>query len=275
MLKIAAFKALAVIGMAFAIHLLIKGIEFQQYWWRKRVIRGQINIVLSLLVLIIVAPVVFALMTNYGTVHMKADLPEDESSYVLNYIFSVNPKLTEGLRMIDLRESPHSVEFYLWQINWKLRQETPAVGMYTPLTKKIYIPLNGNITSVQQLESVWIHELGHHVWFYLLTTEERQSFIELHDLDMDQIETNKLTNETNITTNLTTIGLPSEYAEKSIEEDFADSFQRYFLYHREDAWITLEGASRVKILDDSLARILECENAKSCVLFDTSTPPSN
>lgn len=52
---------------------------------------------------------------------------------------------------------------------------------------------------------VWIHEVGHHVWYYHLTDDERTTFSSFH-------------NESQ----------PTNYSSKNIQEDFAESFAIYF-----------------------------------------------
>jgi hypothetical protein len=61
-------------------------------------------------------------------------------------------------------------------------------------------------------KQLWLHELGHHVWFYLASSSQRLSFDNVHEVTL---------------LNRTDLHFPSEYAGKNSREDFAESFSIY------------------------------------------------
>lgn len=73
-----------------------------------------------------------------------------------------------------------------------------AIGTYIPASRTIWIDKN------TEFDGVWLHEIGHHLWYYHLTDTERTTFTTLHPTSP-----------------------PTNYSTTSVEEDFAESFAIY------------------------------------------------
>jgi hypothetical protein len=73
-----------------------------------------------------------------------------------------------------------------------------AIGTYIPASRSIWLDKS------QEFDGVWLHEIGHHLWYYHLTDAERATFTTLH-----------------------TTAPPTNYSTTSVEEDFAESFSVY------------------------------------------------
>lgn len=149
-----------------------------------------------------------------------------------------HPALLKNLRSVSII----SPQLYLDVFALSL---TNSLGVYVAPTRSIYI---SEYTSPYP----WRHELGHHLWYYHLTNQERDSFISLHERD--------------INVNF----FPSAYAMTDAGEDFAESFQMLIsessISERRSEWMENSGG-RAELISDVLQRLTGCASPSPSCAF--------
>jgi hypothetical protein len=109
-------------------------------------------------------------------------------------------------------------------------------GDYNQYTRTIRIKLN------EAKYSVWFHELGHHLWYYLLTDDERAEWLRMDASYHSQYASGNRTSDL----------FPDEYAMKNSGEDFAESFSFLVAFPTENNHLSQD---RVRFLTSVIRRI--------------------
>ena len=184
--------------------------------------------------------------------HIQGDV--ENVNDVQYFVGRTNSLLLEDLRVIDVSN------------DWYAQLLSDSPGTYYAFSRTLFLDLNlsRNVSSSQSLESVWWHELGHHIWHYLLNDTERDGFTGLHMKD----EYYELTGDHGY--------FPTNYAMKNVQEDFSESFSRWVIddINGEFHWAYRTerlDPERAHIIRQSIRRITHCEldDAVRCVFSKT------
>lgn len=232
-------RVVLVVGFPIGLYAIWKGLRLQRWWWRRRVITGKWFVVAGVFLAGMTIIPFFSILSFSHSVEVSSDYQALDQ-----LVLTTHPGLVEGLRKVEFTEDPLNPEYYIWRLS------SDAIGFYTPMTRTIFIPVDGRMTAFSEFNTVWWHELAHHIWYYHMTHDQRNRFVALHEESHAAL--GKASTEFRF-------GFPSEYGMTSPEEDFADSFA-YFMTARADmrTWVTEEGASRVAVIEEVLLEIADC-----------------
>lgn len=191
----------------------------------------------SLFSLFLLAPYVFSVFTTELIVSTSD--PANMQMIALS-----NPLLLEGLKRVDMIPPPH----------FSLQKFSPnSAGNYNPSDRRIFI--DAHSLSVW----TWWHELGHHVWFILMTTEEKQAWIAHYEKQRAVYADGFY---------------PTMYAKKNVREDFAESFMLYVGYNElrgsmlhPDLPTGLD-VERRYMLEQVIQRLTDCEPVTRLCYYD-------
>ena len=112
----------------------------------------------------------------------------DDNPSCGSYIAHTNPALIQYLGDVYCHEA-RGVAGLFW--------DDDTSGQYDSVSRKMYL----------KYPESWWHELGHHIWHWLLTDEQRADYTRVFDSGT---------------------GSPTHYAKQSVEEDWAESFAFYY-----------------------------------------------
>ena len=192
---------------------------------------------IALFFITLLTPYVFSIFTTELTVSTS-----DASN--MQMIALSHPLLLEGLKRVQM--TPPS----LFTVQGLFLRESR--GNYNPADRSIYIDSDDvNVWT-------WWHELGHHVWFILMTTEEKEAWNN-HYLKQRALYTDGF--------------YPTMYAKKNAREDFAESFMLYvgvnelrgYMIHPELP--TGLDIQRRYMLETIVQRITGCENVTALCYY--------
>ena len=147
----------------------------------------------------------------------------DEDPSCGSYIAHTNPALMQYLGEVYCYKA-RGVAGVFW--------EDDTSGQYDPVSRRLYL----------KYPESWWHELGHHIWHWLLTDEQREDYTRVFDSGS---------------------GSPSKYAEQNVEEDWAESFAYYYApgefiqYHNLNATTDVLDERREILIDFYVGRIVE------------------
>ena len=147
---------------------------------------------------------------------------------VHDLVQQTNPLLLTNLNSIEY--GVDEIPYGLW------RGDQENVGEYNGAFRTIVIELQEEDVeqSLWSVESTYWHELGHHLWYWFLTDDERAVWAGIYDKDYY------------IWSNEGFPYFPTDYASTSAKEDFAESFSRFVIDYpdKEFKW-----AYRTQFLD--------------------------
>ena len=148
---------------------------------------------------------------------------------------NTNPHLLHGLRSI--RVTADENDFHELNLNGK---KEVSIGQYSLLNREILLlePLGLDV------DTYW-HELGHHIYYQLLTSEEIKAFDKIHN------------------SSFATKTFPTKYASTDAKEDFADSFELWVFGMNDPIGRRLDPA-REQMINSSIARITNCTLDRAC-----------
>jgi len=125
---------------------------------------------------------------------------------VNGFVENTNPVLLEGLHVVDFTRSSVPVSLF--------EDTSDNAGEYNPANRRIIVvPVNASYAWFDEFS--WWHELGHHVWHWHLTDEEREVWKGMYAKDMYIEEAGEFPYFT------------TDYAKTSYGEDFSESFARW------------------------------------------------
>jgi len=244
-LEIVVVKIILILGFPFSTYILLKGVRIRRLWWwrRKRTIARVFMVFGAFMMGITFIP--FLSFLDGGSVSVNS-----EYMVLDQLVLTTRPELTKHLRAVDFTTHPINPEYYAW------RAKSEAVGLYTPLTRTIFIPVDGRIETYSDFDIIWWHELGHHVWYYHMSAEQRDRFTKSHEESIAAYYSTSF----NVTESQFKYGFVSDYAHTSISEDFAESFSYYIVANNNAEWALEEGYSRAELIKEILQDTIGCSD---------------
>ena len=185
-----------------------------------------------------------------GTLFQSPLSVVSEDGTGLSLIAETNPDLLSGLNEVNL------VKFD--GIN-KFKHGKTTVATYYAMDRALTIPHNV-VTHIDEapvmVEEIWWHELGHHIWFWHMSDQERQAFEGIHARDWLRVEHEEFPY------------FPTNYSKTNVREDFAESFSRWVIdwdmnrqglnsWNKDKLTEKLDPA-RVEIIDKVIKRLTNC-----------------
>lgn len=206
------------------------------------------RIVLVVLFLLIIIGDIFLIVQSvqsfdYGLTIKVDDVKSPMADNFLHDVYATNPLFLDKLRLADYGDS------YTSHLLFDVFNEN-ATGVYVEFTRAIYIE------PCEFSKYVWLHELGHHVWFNLISSEDRNEWRRLHDSEIKLYDAYKI----NSSLTFPKVGFPTEYSLVNAEEDFAESFAYYGLNNKWD-----NDVKRKNLLIKIIAAVGDCEGSSSCL----------
>jgi hypothetical protein len=164
----------------------------------------------------------------------------DSEYEIPRYVAETDPALLEGLRLI------------------KASASLPITIVDSKKNAGFYLATTRTMTLEVVNRQVYWHELGHHIWFWLLDDYERSAYADLHDYDISHMVL--------FIGDDHGYGFPSRYAITTVEEDFAETMIIY-VAGLDDPFGRNIDPRRKEIIDSAIRRLTGCveKDAADCV----------
>ena len=180
---------------------------FVHYVCTKKLVRAVVSALMYVVVLFLVTP---------SLTPFTVDSPEPFKSYVEK----MPQEYLVGLHKVYFTENGDS---FVLRARMLLSTQK-AAGAYNPALGTITIDLGETAHDLPEFSRVAWHEVGHHVWYYLLNDDQRSEFIAIHSTSL---RAGDCWVEFKMCDKLNAAGFPSSYSIQSVDEDFAESFMAH------------------------------------------------